>query len=129
VSRSRLSAALYLGLVFTSGVAVGGFGHWYASNTVKATSGKFSPEEYRRMYIEEMHSRLNLNKVQLEQLGVILDQTRELYKQLYDKHKPEFKVVQDLQVERIREILEPAQQAEYEKLRAEREARRKRRDR
>jgi hypothetical protein len=125
MTRSRLSVALYLGLVFASGIAVGGFGHWYTARTVSAKSSKHSPEEYRRMYVGEMQSRLNLNKVQLEQLGVILDQTRELFKQLNEKHRPEYKAVQDLQVERIRSILEPAQQSEYEKLRAEREARRK----
>jgi hypothetical protein len=125
VSKSRLTVALYLGLVFMSGIAVGGFGHWYMSRTVGAAGGKLSPDEYRRMYVEEMKSRLKLNDVQLEQLSVILDQTRVLYKQLHDKHRPEFKSVQDLQVERIREILDPAQQSEYEKLRAEREARRK----
>jgi hypothetical protein len=111
--------------VFTSGIAVGGFGHWYFSSTVKATVGKSSPDEYRRLYVEEMKNRLNLTKVQLGQLDVILDQTRVLYKQLHDKHKPEYKAVQDLQVERIREILDPAQDSEYEKLRAERDARRK----
>lgn len=44
MTRSSISVALYVALVFASGVAVGGFGHWlYASRSVSATTGRPSP--------------------------------------------------------------------------------------
>ena len=76
MKKTSLSAALYVALVFVSGVAVGGFSHWlYASNSVSATVRRPSPEEYRRKYVAEMETRLKLDEEQVKQLQTILDQT------------------------------------------------------
>ena len=124
--RSQLLVGLYLFLVFGSGAAVGGFGHWlYASKSVGATSGRPSPEEDRRQYVEEMKSRLRLNDEQVKQLSVVLDQTGALYKQIHEKHRPEYRAIQDSQTQMIRSLLSPWQLAEYEQYRMEREERMK----
>lgn len=126
MKKTSLSAALYVALVFVSGVAVGGFSHWlYASNSVSATVRRPSPEEYRRKYVAEMETRLKLDEEQVKQLQTILDQTRILFKQVYEKHRPEYKAIHEAQSNQIRALLSPWQLAEYEQYRMEREERSK----
>lgn len=121
MSRSSLTVALYVALVFVSGVTVGGFGHWlYASRSVIATTGRPSPEQYRREYVSELQSRLKLNEEQVSQLQTILEQTGELYKQVHEKHRPEYKAIHEAQTTQIRTMLSPWQLAEYEQYRIER---------
>lgn len=124
--RSQVLVGLYLFLVFASGVAVGGFSHWlYSSKTVSADQPKLSPAEYRRQYVDEMTTRLKLNQEQVAQLSTVLDQTRALYKQVYEKHRPEYRAIQDSQSQMIRAFLSPWQLAEYDQYRIEREERMK----
>ena len=125
--RTGLATALYVVLVFLSGAAVGAFGHrLYLMSTVKAES-RPSPEEFRRRYVEEMRTRLNLSADQLAKLNEILDSTRARFRASHERRQPEMKAIQDEQVSKIRSILTDAQRAEYEKLRAEREQRRQKR--
>src|SRR5579864_4201956 len=124
--RSTLTTGVYLALLFLSGVAVGIFGHrLYTLNSVNASNPR-NPEEFRRRYVAEMRKRLNLTDEQVARLGPILDETRQQHHELVDKHRPEFKAIQDEQVKKIRGILTDAQQAEYTTMLAEREKRRQR---
>lgn len=125
-NRSGRSAALYLLLTFLSGVAVGSLGFWlYATKTVSAGTTK-GADEFRKRYMDEMESRLKLSGDQKQRLTTILDQTRTLYREVYEKHRPEYDAIQEHQVSQIRGILSPEQQQEYEKIRKERAERRKR---
>lgn len=125
MKRFDTTAALYLLLTFASGAGVGSLGFWlYSSKTVNAASAR-SAEQYRQKYLQEMESRLQLSPEQKQRLVAILDQTRTLYREVYDKHRPEFEAVQQHQTAQIRALLDPSQQAEYEKIRREREERRK----
>ncbi len=124
--RSNLSLVLSLLVVFASGAVVGALGHrYYALNTVVAKEGPKSPEEYRRLYMSEMHSRLKLNADQEQKLAKILDETRDKFRAQREKARPEMKAIQDEQVARINEMLSPEQQTEYDKLRKERDEKRK----
>jgi Spy/CpxP family protein refolding chaperone len=119
--RSSLTTGLYLVLLFLSGVAVGAFGlRLYTVNSVSARN----PEEFRRRYVAELRDRLKLTDDQASRLGPILDETRQQHHQLMEKHRPEFKAIQEEQVRKIRAILTDAQQPEYTKLLEEREKRR-----
>jgi hypothetical protein len=118
--RSNLTTGLYLLLLFFSGVAVGAFGF----RLVNAGVNPRNPEEFRRRYVAELRSRLKLSDNQVNRLGPILDETRQRHRELVDKHRPEFKVIQDEQVRKIRAILSDAQQAGYTKLLEEREKQR-----
>jgi hypothetical protein len=127
MKRSTLSVAIYLFLIFLSGALVGGFGYrLYMARTVVATSGPThrSPEEYRRRYLNEMQTRLNLNGDQLQQLDTILDETRARYRDLFDRYRPEMKVIESQQINEINAILDETQRAEYATMRKEREHRR-----
>lgn len=124
MKRSQLAVAVYAVLTFVSGILVGGVGYrLYSSTAVGTRPGSHSPEEYRRKYVEEMRSRLKLSDRQAADLNVILDATRDRWRQLRERERPEVKAIQDEQVQRIRAILDENQRAEYEKMREEREKR------
>lgn len=120
--RTTLATALYLALLFFAGVAVGAFG--LRLYTMKSVSASPSPEEFRRRYVAELRSRLQLTAQQVDQLQPILDETRQRHRELREKHKPEFEAIHDEQVRKIRLILSSAQQAKYTKLLEERETQR-----
>lgn len=123
--RSNLALALSLLVVFASGVVVGVVGDRYLRGTGRTVKATRSPEEYRRAYVEEMNRRLKLTPEQLEGLNRILDETREQFRQLREKQRPEIKALQDAQTARINALLTPEQQEEYARMRKEREERRK----
>ncbi len=103
------------------------FGHrLYTLNSVNASVNPRNPEEFRRRYVAEMRTRLKLTDDQVARLGPVLDETRQRHRELMDKHRPEFKAIQDEQVRRIREILTDSQQAEYTDMLADREKQRQR---
>lgn len=125
MKRFDTAAALYLLLTFMSGVGVGSLGYWlYSSKTVNAASSR-SSEQYRQKYVSEMESRLQLSAEQKQRLVTILDQTRILYREVYEKHRPELQAVQQHQTAQIRAILDPSQRQEFEKIRKERDERRR----
>ena len=125
--RTTLTTGLYLTLLFLGGVAVGVFGHrLYTLNSVNANVNPRNPEEFRRRYVAEIRDRLKLTDDQVARLGPILDETRQRHRELMDKHRPEFKAIQDEQVRKIRQVLTDSQQAEYTTMLDEREKQRQR---
>jgi hypothetical protein len=130
VKRSQVSIILSLFSVFGSGIVVGAFAyHSYSSKTVSARVEqppvKSDPQEWRRKYIEEISTRLQLDPTQLGHLNGILDETRDRFKALKERHKKETDEIKAAQTEEIRAILTPVQRPEYEKFRDEREKRMK----
>src|SRR5689334_6296954 len=133
--RTNFSTAVYVLLVFLSGGVVGGFAHrLYMLNSVVAVSPGPKPEDWRRDYLNKMQTRLSLSPEQVNQLGVILDSTRNAFQQVKDKWwaregrekaRPEMRAVQEKQVQKVNEILTEKQRSEYEiyrnELRKERE--------
>ena len=115
--RATLATAVYLALLFLSGVAVG----WFALRLYSGSASVIprSPEEYRRRYVAELRERLKLTEQQVNQLGPILDETRQ-------RHHEMMKTIHDAQVSKIRSILTESQQVEYTKLLEERERERQR---
>ncbi|MBZ5635318.1 MAG: hypothetical protein LAO55_19505 [Acidobacteriia bacterium] len=124
---SRKSIALYVGLVFVSGAVLGVFGdRLYTVTTVtKAKNAKPSPEEFRRGYLGFMQKRLTLTESQITKLGLILDETRARMNEVHDRTIPEQQEIQKSQSEKIRALLTPAQQAEYDVVVKERRERMK----
>src|SRR5437016_7704284 len=130
MKRTTLWTTLYVSLVFLSGSVVGGFAHrLYTMNSVLASPVNPKPDDYRRKYLDEMRSRLSLSAEQLAQMSAILDSTRTRYNEVrakWDreakvKAKPELKAIHEDQVQKIKGILSETQQAEYDKLRIERD--------
>jgi hypothetical protein len=124
-----MRAALYLGLTFFAGGGVGVFAYrLYSGHNVSADARSSRSGAYRRAFVEEMETRIKLDAGQKQRLLQILDQTESQFRQLNERHRPEYRAIHDAQVEQITSILTPAQREEYAKLRVEREERRKNRD-
>ena len=118
----RFPVAVYLFVVFLSGIVVGALAHnVYTASAVHAERRPRNADEYRRKYVEEMTARLKLTTIQVRQLNGILDETRLRYREVRERVLPDFKAIHQKQVEQIRAVLAPGQRAEYEKLREERE--------
>lgn len=122
MQRASLSTALYVALVFLSGILVGAFGlRLYTLSSVPANVNPRNPDEFRRRYVAELRDRLKLTDEQVNKLQPILDETRRRNREFHEKHRLELKAIQDEQVRQIRGIITDAQQAEYTKLLDERE--------
>jgi hypothetical protein len=132
MKRSGFSTALYVFLVFLSGMVVGVFGYrLYTARTVSASvNGPAMPRpaDYRKKYVDEMTSRLKLSTDQVQQLGAILDETRTRYHEEHDRSKQQLAQIHNDQVQKVHEILTPAQVSAYDKFRAERDKEREARD-
>jgi len=121
MKRPGLAAALYVSLVFLSGAVVGIFGdRLYTAKIVNASVNP-KPADYRNKYVAEMTKRLLLSPEQVTQLGAILDDTRNKFHEEHNRSKQQLAQIHDEQVQKVHEILSPAQLPEYEKFRAERE--------
>lgn len=124
MTKSRLSAAVYLSLVFLSGALVGGLSYrLYAVNSVSAITGSArpSPEEARRRYMDSIRAKVNLDEQQIEQVNRILDETRAQFEQVRGKMHAEGQAIQNRQVEEITAILRDDQKPLYAAFREERE--------
>ena len=131
MKRSTSSAAIYLLAVFASGATVGAFAHrLYMVHSVQSVREaaviQRDPQEYRNRYLDEMRTRLTLTAEQQKALNTILDETRLRYRELRERSRPEMTAIQNEQTDKINAILNPTQQAEYKKMREEREQRRQR---
>ena len=126
---SRKTIALYVGLVFLSGAVLGVFGDRLYTVTTVASKGKNapkpSPEEFRRGYLGFMQKRLSLTDPQVTKLGLILDETRARMNEVHERTIPEQQEIQKSQSEKIRALLTPAQQSEYDQVVKERRERMK----
>lgn len=119
--------ALYCTVLFVSGMAVGALSHrYYVQDAVNAKApARKTPDDFRRAYLSEMSNRLNLSQDQATRLETILDETRTRFRALREQQRPQMEAIQNEQTDRIRALLNPDQLDEFEKMRAEREARRK----
>lgn len=128
----RRSIALYMALVFLSGVVVGVLGDRLVTNdTVRAKSRKdWTPEEWRRHYVEMMQTELSLTTEQLATLNQILDHSRDRYVALDEEViHPQKHAIREEQTAAVEDMLTGEQLVKYRELKAERaERRRKQRE-
>ena len=123
--RTRLTAIVYLALVFVSGIIVG-----VASNrlyTVKASvpanAAPRNMAEYRSRYLTEMKQRVGVNDQQAAQVTQILDNTKKKMDDMRHREKPERDQIQQDQIDSIRALLSDSQKASFDAWRAERQKR------
>ena len=119
--RSRFSIALYLILVFASGILVGVVSHrLYATTSASANDTKPSLGEFRRRYLEGMRTQVGVSEDQLRSVNAILDDTRNKLDELAAKEKPLHDQIRMDHVEQIRALLNDKQKIAYDNWRAER---------
>ncbi len=125
--RTRLSAILYLILVFASGVLVGvASTRLYAVKaSVPAPAAPRTMAEFTRRYTDEMRQRVGVNDQQVAAVEKILNDSKKRYDDLRREQRPMRDRIQQEQVDSIRAVLTDAQKPAYEAWRAERQKRSK----
>jgi Spy/CpxP family protein refolding chaperone len=123
VKLSRLTIALYVGLIFASGAVLGVFGHsLYAVSTVRSNP---TPEAVRKKRLADMQSRMKLSNEQFAKINSIYDETRAKFHEVRERYKPEMDALEKAQRDKVRAVLTPEQLTEYEKMLKEQEEREK----
>jgi len=122
---TRWTVALYMALVFVCGGVVGAFAYrLYTVSGVSANVGPRNPEEFRKRFMADLKSRLQLNDDQAAKLGAILDETRKRVRAARMTIEPDLQKIRDDQKQRISELLSPSQQVEWQKILDERQRKR-----
>ena len=126
VKRSSWSIALYVVLIFASGILAGVLGQkLLSSRVVSADSAPRSPEQWRAKYVAEIRERLALDSAQETKVNQVLDKTRARFNEVRERSRPEMKRIHDEQVDSIREILNQSQKSGYATFLLEKEAQKK----
>jgi predicted secreted Zn-dependent protease len=120
--RNRISIALYLFLVFASGILVGVVSHrLYATNTARAsTTAPANMSEFRKRYLDGMRTRVGASEDQIKEITKTLDDTKHKYDELASQEQPLHDKVQADHIEKIKAILNDQQRVAYDNWRAER---------
>ena len=122
---TRWTVALYMALVFVCGGIVGAFGYrLYTVSGVSANVGQRNPEEFRKRFMADLRSRLQLSDDQAAKLEAIMDETRMRVRAARSTIEPELQKIRDDQKQRISELLSASQQAEWQKILDERQRKR-----
>jgi hypothetical protein len=136
---SRATIVFYVGLVFLSGAVLGFFSNrlysasagngtgWaiFSPKTASAKSNPTTPEEFRKMLMGEYQKRLQLTEDQVQKMDLILDESQAQVKAIHARMDPELDAVRANQITRMKLMLLPAQQPEYENILKERQDRQK----
>ena len=123
IPRSRLTIALYLVLVFASGVLVGVVSHrlYATTSTASANNSPQTVNEFRRRYLDGMRTQVGATEAQLAEISKILDDTKQKVNELAAAEKPLHDKIQQDHIDQIKELLNPQQRIAYENWRAARE--------
>jgi len=127
MNTNQVKAALFAVLLFAFGAMVGGLGHRYYAATVVSAKAP-TAEDWRSKYVNEMQSKLKLNQHQVDELQVILDETKAKFRAARESHHPEMVRIKDDQLTKVKAMLSPEQAKQYEAMVAEREQHAKEQD-
>jgi hypothetical protein len=122
MKRPTLSIALYLCLVFLSGVLVGSFG--FSLYSKRSAVAPPSQQQIQARYLEDMRTHLKLSDDQVQKLKLIMEVTGKQIHALREKNRPEAHAIHEQHYQSVCAILNDTQRAAYDKLREEREKRR-----
>ena len=122
MKRWNLPIAVYLFLVFVSGGVVGALGYRMYSPPSARSEQRMSPEAWRRQYIDELRTQVNLTPDQVQKVNAILDDTDARFNQSREKHHQEIEKIKEDHRAKLRAILTAEQLPKYEQFRTERDA-------
>jgi hypothetical protein len=120
--RTRLSAALYLLMVFASGILVGIVSYrLYMTSSVTATAiPPRTMDEVRKKYLSDMRANIGVDDSQIAAVNGILDDTKKKFDDLHTSEKPLRDQIQQEQIDAVSALLTPQQKIAYDNWRAER---------
>jgi len=108
-------AALWVGVVFLLGAALGGMvGYSYEHHLVSAASAPLPEPERRAHRVEELTQALGLTSAQSQQIDAILLQRHTEVKSIHDQTDAQIDQVRQKGREQIRAILTPEQKPKFE---------------
>jgi Spy/CpxP family protein refolding chaperone len=87
-------------------------------------AGLSPPQSQREDFFESLQRNLNLDERQSSQVRAVIDETREGYRQLRTEVRPRYDALRRDGRARIRALLTPEQQQKFDRMTAERDARR-----
>jgi hypothetical protein len=120
--RSRISIALYLFLVFASGIMVGIVSYrLYAANTASANNSPGSMSEFRKRYLDGMRTKVGASEAQIVAITRTLDDTKRKFDALAAEEQPLHDKIQQDHIDEIKALLNDQQKVAYDNWRAERE--------
>jgi len=120
--RSRISIALYLVLVFASGILVGIVSfRLYATNTASANNSPRSMTEFRKRYLDGMRAKVGVSEAQISDITRTLDETKRKYDALAAQEQPLHDKIQQDHINEVKALLSDQQRIAYDNWRAERE--------
>src|SRR5579871_5728819 len=101
--RTRVSAALYLILVFGSGILVGAVSHrLYMTKTASANSSPQNMVEYRKRYFAEMRTKVKVSDAQIAAVTALLDDAKKKFDALHAQETPLHDKIQADLIDQIR---------------------------
>jgi Spy/CpxP family protein refolding chaperone len=113
-SASR-KAALWVGIVFLLGAALGGMlGYVFAHRVSAAAPQQMSDTEKRAQKVQRLTQELNLNPDQQKQLDAIMISVQAQYKGIHQSTDPQINEARQKGREQIRAILTPEQKPKFE---------------
>ena len=116
MKRPQQLAFLFGLLIFALGFASGILGHrLYQTAEVNAA------DDWRTRYVNEMQRRLDLTPLQVDKLNDVLDDTRAKVRAVKDKYRPQMLDIKHQQIAEMKALLNPKQEAEYDKFLDEKE--------
>jgi len=118
--RSRFSIALYLILVFASGILVGVVSHRLYATTSASANSPQNIIEFRKRYLAGMRTRVGASEQQMVEITKTLDDTERKFAQLTAQEQPLHDRIQADHVAKIEAILNPKQREAYDSWREER---------
>jgi hypothetical protein len=119
--RTRISIAVYLFLVFASGIMVGLVSYrLYAANTASANSPR-SMSEFRKRYLDGMRTKVGVSEAQIVAITRTLDETKRKYDALAAEEQPLHDKIQQDHINEVKALLNDQQKVAYDNWRAERE--------
>ena len=120
--RTRISIAVYLFLVFASGIMVGLVSYrLYATNTASANNTPRSMTEFRKRYLDGMRTKVGVSEAQIVAITRELDETKRKYDALAAEEQPLHDKIQQDHINEIKDLLNDQQKIAYDNWRAERE--------
>jgi hypothetical protein len=121
----NIPIAVYLFLVFVSGGVVGALGYRMYSPPAAHSEPHVSPEVWRKQYLDELKTRVNLTPDQIQKMNSIMDDTDASFTEARNQHHQEIEKIKEDHRAKLRAILTPDQLPKYDQFRAERDARMK----
>ena len=91
---------------------------------LRARGSRRPPQQANESFFDELQRRLDLDAKQASEVRAIVDETRDGYRQLREEARPRYDALRRSARSRIRAQLTPDQQQKFDRMTAERDARR-----